>query len=182
MLTKADTRIDYYLCSWQRCDQVFFHGRSIFSRPQKMQGWILYGPLKSLSFNLVSSSSSSFHTTSTDLPDPPLPPISIVHCSQDVFKATSFIGIELLYIGSSWSSYICLSIWRGLQEYIAYEFVLTSPAVSRMSDLSNLDGFCNGWLVAIQLLFSGVLPIGHVRYSSQHSCVIAVKLFLHTFS
>ena len=47
---------------------------------------------------------------------------------------------------------------------------------------SNLDGFHDGWLVAIQLLFCGVLPPGLVQYSSQHSCVIAIKLFLHTFS
>ena len=45
-------------------------------------------------------------------------------------KATSCISTELLYIGSSWSSGLCLSMWKGPQEY---EFVLTSPAVSHMS-------------------------------------------------
>ena len=33
----------------------------------------------------------------------------------------------------------------GPQKYIAYEFVLISPALSRMSGSSNLDSFCDGW-------------------------------------
>ena len=52
---------------------------------------------------------------------------------------------ELLYVGSSWSSCFWSSMWRGPQEYIAYEFVLTSPAVSHMSGLFNLDSFHDGW-------------------------------------
>ena len=52
------------------------------------------------------------------------------------------ISTELLYIGSSWSTCLCSSMWRGPQDYIAYEFVFTSPAslirltwiVSVMSD------------------------------------------------
>ena len=70
----------------------------------------------------------------------------------------------------------------GITVYVASKFVLFSPAVSCMSGSSNLGGFCVEWLVAVQLLFCGVLPPGLVQYSSQHSCVIAVKLFLHTFS
>ena len=35
-------------------------------------------------------------------------------------------------------------MWKGPQEYIAYEFVLTSPAVSRMSGSFNLDSFRDG--------------------------------------
>ena len=42
-----------------------------------------------------------------------------------------------LYAFSSWSSYLCTSMWRGPQEYITYELVPTSPAVSCMSGLSN---------------------------------------------
>ena len=45
--------------------------------------------------------------------------ISIVHHSWEVFQATSCIGTEVFYIGSSWSSYLCSSTWRGPQEYIA---------------------------------------------------------------
>ena len=59
--------------------------------------------------------------------------------------STSCISTELLYIGSSWSSNLCSSMWRGPQEYITYEFVLTSPALSCMSVLSNLDSFHDGW-------------------------------------
>ena len=35
-------------------------------------------------------------------------------------------------------------MWRGSQEYVAYEFVPTSPAVYRMSGLFNLDSFPDG--------------------------------------
>ena len=54
-------------------------------------------------------------------------------------------ALKLLYVSSSWSSCLCLSMWRGPQVYITYEFVLTSPAVSRMSGSSNFDSFRNGW-------------------------------------
>ena len=84
---------------------------------------------------------SSIAPSSTDLDDPLLPHVSIVHYSREVFHATSYIGTELLYIGSSWSSNLCSSMWRGPPEYIAYKFVLTSSAVSRISGASNLDSF-----------------------------------------
>ena len=51
------------------------------------------------------------------------------------------------------------------------------PYFSSMSSSSKLDGFSDLWLVGC-----GLLPPGLVQYSPQHSCVIAVKLFLHTFS
>ena len=103
-----------------------------------------------------SSSSSSCCTTSMDLPDPLLPPLSIVLHSQLVFKATSCIGRELLYVGFSWSSCLCLSMWKGPQEYVTYEFVPTSLTVSCMSGSSNMDGFHDGSEVAVQLLLCGV--------------------------
>ena len=61
-------------------------------------------------------------------PDPLSPPFSIIHRFRKVFKATSCIGTELLYVGSSWSSCLCSSMRRGSQEYVTYEFVSTSPA------------------------------------------------------
>ena len=128
------------------------------------------------------SSLSSCRPASTDLPYPLLLPVSIVHYSRQVFQATSCIGSELLYIGSSRSSNLFSSMWRGPREYITYEFVLTFPAVSCMSGLSHLDSFRDGWLVALQLLFCRVLTLGFVRYYLQQSCIFAVKLFLHTFS
>ena len=88
---------------------------------------------------------SSGHATSTDLPGPLSPPFSIVHRSQEVFKARSSIGTELLYIGSSWSSCLSPSTWRDPWEYIAYEFILLSMAGFRMSGSSNFDSFRDGW-------------------------------------
>ena len=40
---------------------------------------------------------------------------------------------------------LCSSMWRGPWEYIPYEPVLTSPAVSCMFGSSNLDSFRDGW-------------------------------------
>ena len=92
----------------------------------------------------VSPSSSSCHATSTDLHDPLSPLLPIVYCFRRVFRVTSRIGTELLYVGSCRSSCLCSSMWRGPQEYITYEFILTSPAVSRMSGSSNFDSFVMG--------------------------------------
>ena len=125
----------------------------------------------------ISSSSSSYRAIRRDILDPLTPPFSIVHRFQQVFRATSRIGTEPLYVGFSWSSCLSLSIWRGPQEYITYELVLTSPVVSRMSGSSNFDSFHDGWLVAIQLLLCVVLPPWLVQYCSQYSCAVAVELF-----
>ena len=109
----------------------------------------------------ASSSSSSCHAISTDIPDPLSPPLPIVHYPWQVFRATSSIHTELLYKCSSWASCLCSSLWRGPQEYITYELVPTSAAVSCMSGSSNFDSFHDKWKV--QLLFGGVvLPPGLV--------------------
>ena len=79
------------------------------------------------------------------MPHPCSPRISIIHHSREVFQATSCIGTELLHIVSGKSSSLCLFMWWDPQEYIAYEFVLTSPAVSQISGSSNLDSFHGGW-------------------------------------
>ena len=96
--------------------------------------------------------------------------------------ATSRIGTELLYVGSCWLSCLYSSMWRGPQGYITHEFVLISPGVSLMSGSSYFDSFHDEWLVAVQLLLFRVLPPWLVQYCSQHSCVVAVNLFLHTLS
>ena len=114
-----------------------------------------------------------------DIPGPLSLPLPIVHCFRQVFGATSRIGTELLYVGLGQSSCFCSSTWRGPQEYITYELVPTSPAVSRMSGSSNLDNFWDGWWVAIQQLLCVVLPPGLVQYCSQHYYIVADKLFLH---
>ena len=77
-------------------------------------------------FFVVHQSSSTCHAACADLPESLPPPFSIVHRSQWVFKDTSCIGIEQLYVSFSWSSALCSSMWRGLQEYITYEFVYIS--------------------------------------------------------
>ena len=91
-----------------------------------------------------STLSSSYHAAIADLPDPLSPPVSIVHSSRQVLKTISCIATKLLYIGSSWSFRLCSSIWRGPQKYIAYEFILPSPAVSSISGSSNFDSFRDG--------------------------------------
>ena len=59
---------------------------------------------------ISSSSSSSCHAISTNLPDPLSPPLPIVDCFRQDFMDTSRIGSELLYVGSSWSSCLCTSM------------------------------------------------------------------------
>ena len=49
-------------------------------------------------------SSSSCRAISTDIPDPLSPPLLIAHCFRQVLRATSRIGTDLLYVGSSCSS------------------------------------------------------------------------------
>ena len=100
--------------------------------------------------------------------DPISPPLLIVHCFRQVFRAASCISTELLYVGSSWSFSLCSAIWSGPQEYTTYDLVLISSAVSRISGSSNFDSFRDGWLVAVQLLLCGMLPPGLVQYFSQH--------------
>ena len=73
------------------------------------------------------------------------PSVSLVHCPREVFQATSSIGIELPYVGSSWSSYLCSSMWGGPLEYITYDFVRTSPAVFCMSGSSNFNSYRDCW-------------------------------------
>ena len=70
-------------------------------------------------------------------------------------------------------------MWTGPQEYMTYELVSTSLAVSHMSGSTNFDSFRDGWWVAVEQL-CGVLPPGLDQYCSQHSYVVAVKLFFST--
>ena len=73
------------------------------------------------------------------------PSVSIIHCFQKVFQATTDVRTELLQISSSLSSDTYMSTWRGPKENVAYEFILTLPAVSHMSCSSISDGFRDGW-------------------------------------
>ena len=130
--------------------------------------------------HMSSSSSTSCRAISTNISDPLSPPLTIFHCFQQVLRATPY---RLLYVGSSWSSCLCTSMWRDPQEYLTYELVPTSPAVSCISGLSNFDSFRDGWSVAIQLLICEMLsPKTFFQYCLHHSCVVAVKLFFQLAS
>ena len=62
--------------------------------------------------------------------DPFSPHLPIVYCFRLILRATSRIGTELLYVGSSWTPCLYSFMWRGSLEYITFELVPTSPAVS----------------------------------------------------
>ena len=109
------------------------------------------------------------------------PLVSIVHRSLEGFQATFGNDTEMVYICSSWSSYLSSSMWRGPQEDISYDPVLSSTAVPCMSASSNFDRFCDESQMAVDLLFSGMLP-QVLQYSLLYYCAIAVKRFLRTFS
>ena len=89
-------------------------------------------------FSSTASSSSSCHAASTDIPDPLSPSVCIVHCSPG---GTARYNLYHRAVVDSWSFNVCSSMFRDPLKYITYEIVLTPPAVSRMSGLSNLDSF-----------------------------------------
>ena len=94
--------------------------------------------------NIVSL--SSCHAIGTDIPDPFSPLLSLSFITSGRSSRLHPISShEQLYVDLSWSPYFHSAMWRGPQEYITYELVPTSPAVSCMSGLSNLDSFHDGW-------------------------------------
>ena len=95
------------------------------------------------------SSSSSCRAACADIPDRLSPFLPIIHRLRQVFRVTSRVLTQLLYVGSCWSSHSCTSMCGGPQEYIAYELVLASPAVSCVSGSSNLYSFCDGGQVSV---------------------------------
>ena len=120
------------------------------------------------------SSSSSCRAGNTDIPDPLSPLLPIVHRSRQVPRTTSRIFTQLLNVYSCWSSCFCAAMCGGPYEYISYEFVPASPAVSCISGSSNLNSFRDRRQVAVQLVSCGVLSPGLVQDCTQHSCVTAV--------
>ena len=92
-------------------------------------------------------------------------------------------GTKLLYIGSSKSSYVCSSMWRGPQDYIAYKFVPTFPAMSRMSGSSNLDSLMVFVVGGRTASVCGVLPPGLVQYSPQPFSIHLISIHVvHPYS
>ena len=63
--------------------------------------------------------------------------ISPYHSSPPAGLQGYILCPHIVAVSSCWSSYFCTSTSRGPQEYIAYELVLASPAVSRKSDLTD---------------------------------------------
>ena len=92
----------------------------------------------------IHTSSSSCRAACADIPDRLSPFLLIIHRLRQVFRVTSRVLTQLLYVSSCWSSHSCTSMCGGPQEYIAYELVLASPAVSCVSGSSNLYSFCDG--------------------------------------
>ena len=64
----------------------------------------------------------------------------------------------------------------GPLEYISYEFVPASPAVSCMSGSSNLNSFRDRGQVAVQLVSCGVLPPGSTYYLILLICCKSVAI------
>ena len=91
---------------------VWFWGISTITgyvRPNTIYSCILdvicihkWTKLNSSKYRNVSSSSSSCRAAGTDIPDPLSPLFSIVHRLWLVFRATSRILTELLYVCSNW--------------------------------------------------------------------------------
>ena len=81
--------------SSQSCRMYVRAGRPSFARPYVGVLW------------------SSCHAASTAIPDPLLPLLPIVHRLWQVFRTTSRILTELLYVCSSWSSCFCSAIYGG---------------------------------------------------------------------
>ncbi len=134
----------------------------------------------------VVSSSSSCRAASTDIPDTLSPRLPIIYRLWQVLRSTSRILTQLLYVCSSWWSNFCPAIYGGPQEYITYELVPASLAVSCMSGSSNLDNFRDGrqvpyswWSVATRtssillaaLLCNCRLASSPAVYLASKSCV-----------
>ena len=82
-----------------------------------------------------------------DIPNPLSPHLFIVHCFRQILRATSRIGTELLYVGSSWTSCLCLSMSRGLQGYRGIRWLITLLYTSYfllLMYLSRISGLLSG--------------------------------------
>ena len=100
------------------------------------------------------SSLSLYHDVKCRLPriSPPPPSLSSI----------SLGGSSKLHHVSErfcWSGIAGTFMYRGPRENVTYEIILTHPVASCMSCLFYLDGFRDGRLVAVQLLFRGVLLV-----------------------
>ena len=115
------------------------------------------------------SAAAACRTASTDIPDPLSPLFPLVHRLWQVFWATSRILTQLLYVCSSWSSCFSSAICGGPLEYITYELVPASTAVSSVPGSSNLDSL----ILLATFLCS-------CRLASPPAVLLASKRCIHT--
>ena len=137
---------------------------------------------KTKSSSSSSSSSSSCHAASIDIPDPLSPLLPIVHRFWKIFRSTSCILTELLYVCSSWPSYFCSAIWG----------VHRSTSLMSLSLLLQQCPACLVPLTWTVFVMGGKWPYSwcfvgcclHDLFNIVRSifCVIAVYLFLRQFS
>ena len=123
-------------------------------------------------------SSSSSRGITSDIPDPLLPPLPIVHRFRPVLRATPRILTELQYVDSSWSPYFCTTKWRVHRSTSLMSSSLASPAMSCMSCSSNLDSFRDGGRWPYSYCFVGCC----LQDMSNIACSIPVLLPTDFFS
>ena len=133
-------------------------------------------------YKITIVSSSSCHATSTDLRNP-LSPHSLSSIAPDRSSRLHPVSAQscCIYVlaGRPTFARSCEGVHRSIS-LMSSSLLLQQclPCLSRLA-----------WIVFVMSgrrlyssCFVGVLPPGLVQYGSQHSCVIAVKLFLRTFS
>ena len=113
------------------------------------------------------SSSSLCHAISRNIPDPLLPPLLIIHCFRQVFRATSHVGTELLYVGLNWSSCLCLSMWRGPLEYVLCGYLCDNIIL--------ILWLVHWFILLFHSLLSSICINDKVSFSQQHLLVIFHK-------
>ena len=94
---------------------------------------------------------------------------------------------EFVQYSSQYSCVIAIKLFlRTLSQWCIHKAVLTRPLHGK-----KLRFILSGWsyfnmidsqLIAVQVQLGGICPPEFVQYSSQYSCVIAIKLFLRTLS
>ena len=139
--THTNTHIYIYIYTFSGVEQSgkWINGCLLCNTQAVLTNWALW----------YASSSSSCRSASADIPDP-LSPFLPNHSSPPaglqgyilcphIVAVCKFVLVVLLFT----------SICGGPQEYIAYELVLASPAVSRVSGSSDLYSFRDGGQVSV---------------------------------
>ena len=105
--------------------------------------------------------------------------IPIIHRSWKVFWAAFWVRAHVsksLLVSVHWHVYV----QESMKNVCRWEIPCFSTSALHVCS-SYLIGFWNGRQVAVQLLFCGVLLLGFVQESTQHSWVVPTKIFLYAF-